>query len=75
MFSTGNLRDSGPIGPGSGVHRREMCRVFRETFNPYRPSVPEWLALDPQTLARIAGLPIWDIAVQTEGKARSARPN
>jgi hypothetical protein len=60
----------GPLVPGSELHRREVCRMFRETFNPYRPSVLEWPRLDPQALARIVALPIWDIAVQTEGKAR-----
>jgi hypothetical protein len=44
--------------------------MFRETFNPYRPSVLDWPKLDPQALGRIVSLPIWDIAVQTEGKAR-----
>ncbi|MFL6673774.1 MAG: ferritin-like domain-containing protein [Massilia sp.] len=60
----------GPLAPGSDLHRREVCRMFRETFNPYRPSVLDWPRLDPQALARIVALPIWDIAVQTEGKAR-----
>jgi hypothetical protein len=60
----------GPLGPGSDVHRREVCRMFRETFNPYRPSVLDWPALNPESLQRIVSLPIWDIAVQTEGKAR-----
>jgi hypothetical protein len=44
--------------------------MFRETFNPYRPSVLDWPALDREARARIVALPIWDIAVQTEGKAR-----
>jgi hypothetical protein len=61
---------SGPLAPGSDTHRREMCRMFRETFNPYRPSMLEWPALEPGALKRIIELPIWDIAVQTEGKAR-----
>ncbi|WP_425435465.1 ferritin-like domain-containing protein [Paraburkholderia ribeironis] len=56
--------------PGSDAHRREMCRMFRETFNPYRPSVLEWPSLEPDALERIVSLPIWDIAVQTEGRAR-----
>jgi hypothetical protein len=60
----------GPLGPGSDVHRREVCRMFRETFNPYRPSVLDWPTLEPEALQRIISLPIWDIAVQTEGKAR-----
>ena len=60
----------GDWSPGSEVHRRETCRMFRETFNPYRPAVLDWPALDPAVRARIVALPIWDIAVQTEGKAR-----
>lgn len=63
-------RIDGPFRPGSDIHRREVCRMFRETFNPYRPSELDWPALDPETLQRIVSLPIWDIAVQTEGKAR-----
>ncbi|PLZ04364.1 hypothetical protein CY652_01455 [Burkholderia sp. WAC0059] len=62
--------EPGPLTPGSDAHRRETCRMFRETFNPYRPSVLEWPKLEPATLKRIVSLPIWDIAVQTEGKAR-----
>jgi hypothetical protein len=61
---------AGPLAPGSDLHRHEMCRMFRETFNPYRPSVLDWPKLDSDALARIVALPIWDIAVQTEGKAR-----
>src|SRR6202051_1009579 len=61
---------TGTLKPGSDVHRREMCRMFRETFNPYRPSVLDWPNLEPDALERIVSLPIWDIAVQTEGRAR-----
>lgn len=60
----------GPLKPGSDEHKRAMAAMFRETFNPYKPSVIAWPELDPQTLHRITSLPIWDIAVQTEGKAR-----
>lgn len=61
---------AGPLVPGTDLHRTETCRMFRDTFNPYRPAVLDWPVLDPATLARIVALPIWDIAVQTEGKAR-----
>lgn len=61
---------AGPLVPGSDLHRTETCRMFRDTFNPYRPAVLDWPALEPAALARIVALPIWDIAVQTEGKAR-----
>jgi hypothetical protein len=61
---------AGPLVPGTETHKREMCRMFRETFNPYRPAVLDWPKLAPETLHRIVSLPIWDIAVQTEGRAR-----
>jgi hypothetical protein len=60
----------GPFVPGSARHQREACRMFRETFNPYRPAMLDWPVLERETLRRIVSLPIWDIAVQTEGKAR-----
>ena len=60
----GNLRI------GGDAHRDATCRMFRDTFNPYRPSIIEWPRLSDDALARLTGLPIWDIAVQTEGKAR-----
>ena len=60
----------GDWAPGSEVHKRELCRMFRDTFNPYRPSVLDWPRFDPATQARIVALPIWHIAVQTKGKAR-----
>jgi hypothetical protein len=63
-------RLAGKLVPGSERHRRETCRMFRETFNPYRPAVLDWPALAPAERERIVALPIWDIAVQTEGKAR-----
>jgi hypothetical protein len=55
---------------GSDEHKQMMCRMFEDTFNPYRPSVLKWPTLDEAALHRITSLPIWDIAVQTEGKAR-----
>jgi len=65
---------SAPAGeslrPGSEEHKRAVCRMFRETFNPYKPSVIEWPRLEPEALQRLVSLPIWNIAVQTEGKAR-----
>ena len=41
-----------------------------DTFNPYKPAVIDWPKLDSETRDRLVKLPIWDIAVQTEGKAR-----
>ncbi len=61
---------SGPLRPGSEAHKQAMCAMFHDTFNPYKPSVIDWPVLDDEALAKITALPIWDIAVQTEGKAR-----
>lgn len=60
----------GNLTPGSDRHRQATCRMFLDTFNPYRPAVLDWPVLAPAERARIVALPIWDIAVQTEGKAR-----
>jgi hypothetical protein len=60
----------GPLRPGSEVHKREACRMFHETFNPYRPSVIAWPKLSPAILQRVTSLPIWDVAVHTESRAR-----
>jgi hypothetical protein len=60
----------GRLRPGSPEHKAAMCAMFAETFNPYKPSVIAWPKLEPEALHRIVSLPIWDIAVQTEGKAR-----
>ena len=61
----------GKLPIGSDAHRDAACRMFHDTFNPYKPSVIEWPKLDPEALRRLTGLPIWDIAVNTETKARS----
>ena len=60
----------GPLRVGTDEHKQAACRMFHETFNPYKPSVIDWPKLDPAALERLTSLPIWDIAVQTEGKAR-----
>lgn len=62
--------EAGPLTRGSAAHKRAICAMFQETFNPYRPSVIAWPALAPDELQRLRSLPIWDIAVQTEGRAR-----
>ena len=59
----------GPIRTGSEEHKKLMCRMLLDTFNPYKPAVIDWPKLDADTLQRVTGLPIWDIAVQTENRA------
>jgi hypothetical protein len=41
-----------------------------DTFDPYKPGVIDWPHLDPEARDRLVSLPIWDMAVQTEGRAR-----
>jgi hypothetical protein len=60
----------GPIRCGSEAHKTLFCRTLLDTFDPYKPAVIDWPELDAQTRDRLVSLPIWDIAVQTEGKAR-----
>jgi len=59
-----------PIRLGSDAHKALFCRTLLDTFNPYKPAVIDWPELDTQTRDRLVKLPIWDIAVQTEGRAR-----
>src|SRR5690348_8211564 len=55
---------------GSEQHKTLFCRMLLDTFNPYKPAVIDWPQLDPDARDRLVSLPIWDIAVQTEGKAK-----
>jgi hypothetical protein len=60
---------SGPIALGSEAHKEAFCRMLIDTHNPYRPSVVDWPILSPEARDRLVKLPIWDIAMQTEGNA------
>ena len=61
--------EKGPIRIGSPEHLRLFTRMLLETHNPYKPAVINWPRLAPEALERVTSLPIWDIAVQTEGRA------
>jgi hypothetical protein len=54
---------------GSEAHKRLFCRTLLDTFDAYRPRVIDWPTLEPEARDRLVNLPIWDIAVQTEGRA------
>ena len=71
ISGTGPAVGDGPIRMGSDEHKRLFCKTLLDTFNPYRPAVIDWPKLDADATARITSLPIWDIAVQTEGKAKT----
>ena len=54
---------------GSDEHRRLFARTMLDMHDPYRPALIHWPELDEDTREKIVSLPIWDIAVQTEGRA------
>lgn len=58
-----------PLKFGSEEHKALFCTTLLDTFDPYKPAVIDWPELSPDALERLITLPIWDIAVQTEGKA------
>ncbi len=58
-----------PVRIGSPAHLRMFCNMLLQTHNPYKPAVIDWPVLPPDALHRVTSLPIWDIAVQTEGRA------
>jgi hypothetical protein len=70
-FAMRNWRapDADPVRIGSPDHLRLFSRMLLDTHNPYKPAVMNWPPLDADALARVTSLPIWDIAVQTEGRA------
>jgi hypothetical protein len=59
----------GSAPPGSPEHYAMFTELLDSTYNPYKPAVLDWPALEPEARQRITALPIWDIAVQTENKA------
>ena len=61
--------EADPVPMGSDAHKRLFCCMLLETHNPYRPAVIAWPQLTREALQRLTSLPIWDIAVQTEGRA------
>jgi hypothetical protein len=54
---------------GSEEHKTLFCRMFLDSYDPYKPAVIDWPKLAPDALARLTGLPFWDIAVRTEESA------
>ena len=61
--------EPGGIRIGSEAHKQLFCRMLLDTHNPYKPARLDWPKLDERARARLLALPIWDIAVQTEGRA------
>ncbi|HEU0196622.1 MAG TPA: hypothetical protein VFQ88_05310 [Nevskiaceae bacterium] len=63
--------EPGAVPIGSSAHQRMFCNQLLNTHNPYKPAIMDWPKLEADALRRITSLPIWDIAVQTEGRAAS----
>lgn len=55
---------------GTDAHKRLFCRTLLDTHDPYKPAVIDWPELERDARERLVSLPIWDVAVQTEGRAR-----
>ena len=68
--SAGEPACTARIRTGSDAHKALFCRTLLDTHNPYTPAVIDWPRLDPDARERLVSLPIWDVAVQTEGRAR-----
>jgi hypothetical protein len=58
-----------PVRIGSEAHKQLFCSMLLETHNPYKPAIIAWPKLTQEASRRLTSLPIWDIAVQTEGRA------
>jgi hypothetical protein len=54
---------------GSKQHKELFCRMLLDTHDPYKPAAIPWPKLNNTALARLTGLPIWSLAVETEGYA------
>src|SRR5215469_4970235 len=57
------------VAAGSDQHKLLFCRMLLDTFSPYKPESIAWPELDDEARRHLCALPIWDIAVQTEGRA------
>src|SRR6185312_4469567 len=68
-MSVAAIGAGGDLEIGSDAHLRLFCDTLLDTHNPYKPAVLDWPKLDDAARDRIVSLPIWDMAVQTEGRA------
>ena len=59
---------TGPVRLGSAEHLVLFSRMLLDTHDPYRPALIDWPKLEPDVRDKIVSLPIWDMAVQTEGR-------
>ena len=67
-FDTSAPLPTGPVRLGSPEHLMLFSRMLLDTHDPYRPALIDWPELEPDVRDKIVSLPIWDMAVQTEGR-------
>jgi hypothetical protein len=67
-FDTKAPLPTGKVKLGSPEHLMLFSRMLLDTHDPYRPALIDWPELEPATRDKIISLPIWDMAVQTEGR-------
>ena len=56
----------GEIRLGSQAHKELFCRFLLDTYDPYKPAVIPWPKMEGAALARLTGLPFWQLAVEIE---------
>jgi hypothetical protein len=59
----------GHIELGSVEHKDMFSQMLLQSHNPYKPAIIAWPPLSTDERARLVNLPIWNLAVQTEGNA------
>ena len=57
------------IKAGSEAHKELFCRQFIETHQVFDPQALPWPDLDPESLARLRGVPFWQEVYHTERRA------
>lgn len=72
-YIPGRIEAAGPalgerVKLGSQAHKILFCRALLDTHDPYTPALIAWPVLEDDVRAKIVSLPIWDMAVQTEGR-------
>ncbi len=54
---------------GSAEYLALFCRALLDTHNSNKPEILDWPLLDDGACRQLVELPIWDMAVQSEGHA------
>lgn len=58
-----------PLRIGGDEHLQAYCQMLLDSHDRFRPALIDWPMIGEDARSRLVNLPIWDIAVQTEGKA------